>query len=92
MVVSALLPGMKQDASVCVCVIFHLHHILRGQVSRQGHVFKAGMAFIIIGPVLHLTGRWESKQKKLMLDKSDDYNNTHTPGMCVNVQEFNQTW
>lgn len=47
---------MKQDACVCVCLIFHLHHIVRGQVSRQGHVFKAHVAFIIIGPVLWLTG------------------------------------
>lgn len=54
---SVPLPVMKQDTSVCVCVIFHLHHILRGQVSRQRHVFKADMAFFIIGPVLHFTGR-----------------------------------
>lgn len=61
---SVPLPVMKQDTSVYVCVcacgvcvIFHLHHILRGQVSRQRHVFKADMAFFIIGPVLHFTGR-----------------------------------
>lgn len=54
---SVLLLVMKKKPSTCVCVIFHLHHILRGHVSRQGDVFKADMAFIVKVPVFHLTGR-----------------------------------
>lgn len=55
--VSAADSDEEQTQHVCVCVIFHLRHILRGHVSRQGDVFKADMAFIIKGPVFHLTGR-----------------------------------